>query len=567
MTATGTARGAGTAVEPGTLHPPSTAGRLLGLGSVFGKAIRDSRRTALALGILYAVIVVATVGQIVSQFDTVAARQLMALQLQSLPEIFQGMLGQPIGIERLGGFISWRIMNFLPVLYGIWAIIALSGTLAGELARGSLDMVAATPLARRRVAVQKVAAYLVVLAVTVAIVGIATYASAAAFATLPGDEVAADAVAAHMLWLYLMILAPGAAAFAAAPFLGRGGALGVGAVVLFASFIVSSYADTIPAFDAVRSASYFELTAGHRPMAGVSDWGAVGVLGAAVVAGLVVGVEAFARRDLLVPSGGRLPIPPLRLWVAGPFTRGLGERMPAALSWGAILGLFGIVLGSAGDEFVAAIAAVPQIIEMIEQIFPDEDILSANGLLQLAFFQEAIIMLGLAAATFVGGWASDESERRLEVVLGAPIGRAAWALRSAASVLAAMAVTGLLLGAALATGMLLAGDDPGQALVGVAVLALFGMAMSGIGLAVGGLVRPSLAAPVTLVLALGFYLLDLIGTILEWPEPILDIALQRHLGRPMVGTLDPGGMVLCAAIAIGGVVLCAVGMRRRDVGR
>lgn len=176
-------------------------------------------------------------------------------------------------------------------------------------------------------------------------------------------------------------------------------------------------------------------------------------------------------------------------------------------------------------------------------------------------------MLGLAAATFVSGWASDESERRLEFVLGAPIGRAAWALRSAASVLAAMAVTALVLGVALAAGILLAGDDPRQAMVGVAVLGLFGMALSGIGLAVGGLIRPSLAAPVTLVLALGFFLLDLFGTILELPEPILDIALQRHLGRPMVGTLDPAGMLLCAAIAIGGVVLCAVGMRRRDVGR
>jgi ABC-2 type transport system permease protein len=556
-----------TAPSGATIHRPSTRARLMGLGSVFGKAIRDSRSTALALGILYGVIVIATIGQIVSQFDTVAARQLMAIQLQSLPEIFQGMLGQPIGLERLGGFISWRIMNFLPVVYGIWAIIALSGTLAGELARGSLDVVVATPLARRRVAIQKVVAYLVVLAVTVALIGISTYASAAAFAKLPGDEVPADAVAAHMLWLYLMILVPGAAAFAAAPFLGRGGALGVGAVVLFASFIVSSYADTVPVFDAVRGASYFELTAGHRPMAGAWDWPAIGLLGGATLAGLVVGVEAFARRDLLVPSGGRLPIPPLRLWVAGPFTRGLGERLPAALSWGAILGLFGIVLGSAGDEFVEAIAKVPQILEMIRQIFPDEDILSANGLLQLAFFQEAIIMLGLAAATFVGGWASDESERRLEFVLGAPIGRAAWALRSAASVLAAMAVTALVLGVALAAGIVLAGDDPRQAMVGIAVLGLFGMALSGIGLAVGGLIRPSLAAPVTLVLALGFFLLDLFGTILELPEPILDIALQRHLGRPMVGTLDPGGMLLCAAIAIGGVVLCAVGMRRRDIGR
>ena len=136
-------------------------------------------------------------------------------------------------------------MNFLPVVYGIWAIIALSGTLAGELARGSLDMVAATPQARRRVAIQKVGAFLVAVLVTITMIGVSTYVSANAFATLPGDEVPAGAVAAHMLWLFVMILAPGAAAFATAPFLGRGGALGVGAITLFGSFIVRHLREAI----------------------------------------------------------------------------------------------------------------------------------------------------------------------------------------------------------------------------------------------------------------------------------------------------------------------------------
>jgi ABC-2 type transport system permease protein len=567
MTTIDAARGVAANAPTSVLTSPSTAARLLGLGSVFGKAIRDSRRVAVALGLFYALIVILTIGEIVSQFNSVPLRQLMATQLQALPAVFQGMLGEPIGLEHLGGFISWRIMNFLPVVYGIWAIVALSGTLAGELARGSLDLVAATPLARRRVAIQKVVAFLVALLVTIAIIGISTDVSATAFATLPGDEVLAGAVAAHMLWLFLMILAPGAAAFATAPFLGRGGALGVGAIALFGSFIVASYADLVSALDAVRPLSYFALTEAHRPMAGTWDWPALGIL-AAVVAGLLaVGVEAFARRDLLVPSGSRLPAPSLRVWVMGPFTRGLGERLPAALAWGAILGLFAIVLGSAGDEFVAAIAAVPQIVAMIRQIFPDEDILSAGGFLQLAFFSEAIIMIGLAAATFVGGWASDESERRLEVILGTPVSRTAWALKSAGSVLAAVAVMTVVLAVALACGVSIDGADWVQPVIGIGVLGVYAMALAGIGLAVGGLIRPSLAAPVTLVLGLGFFLLDLFGTIQELPEPILDLALQRHVGRPMVGTVDEVGIALCAAIAIGGVVLCTIGMRRRDIGR
>jgi ABC-2 type transport system permease protein len=536
----------------------------MGLGSVFGKAVRDSRRTALALGILYTVIVVLTTSQIVAEFDTAAKRALMAAQLSALPAVFQGMLGQPIGIEHLGGFISWRILNFLPVMYGIWSIVALSGTLAGELAHGSLDVLASTPVVRRRLALEKVGAHLVALAVTILILGVGTYAAANAFASLPGDEVPAGAVAGHMV---LMILAPGAAAFAVAPFLGRGGAIGVGAVVLFGSFVVSSYASTVSAFRSIEGASYFHMTAAHRPLAGAWDWPSVGLLAAIVGVLLVVGIEVFARRDLLVPSGNRLPAPRVRLWVRGPFSRGLGERLPAALSWGALLGLFGLVIGSSSDEFVAAIGQIPQMVEMVERMFPGADILSTAGFLQLAFFQEGIIILGLAAAFFVGGWASDEGERRLEVVLGAPIGRAAWALRSAASVLAAIAITVAVLAVALAAGTILQGDDPVRPVIGVAVLGLYGMALAGIGLAVGGLVRPSLAGPVTLILGLGFYLYDLIGTILEWPSEVLDVALNRHLGRPMIGEYDEAGMLLLGAIAVGGVLLCAAGMRRRDIGR
>lgn len=549
------------------LEHPSTVKRLLGLGSVFGKSIRDSRRITIGLGLLYAIIVAVVASQIATEFDTAAKRQLMAAQFQALPAVFQGMLGRAIGIETLGGFISWRALNFLPVIYGIWAIVALAGTLAGELARGSLDVVASTPLVRRRLAIEKVLAFLVLLAVTVAIIGIATFASTSAFATLPGDEVSPGAVAGHMVWLYLMILLPGAAAFAVAPFVGRGGALGVGAVVLFASFVVSAYADTVPAFDALRGASYFQLTTGHRPMAGTWDWPAIGILAVVATGLLTAGIEAFARRDMLVPGGGRLPVPRIPMWVMGPFTRGLGERFPAALVWGAFLGLFGIVLASSADEFVAQIGKIPQIVHMMTQLFPNADILSTAGFLQLAFFEEGIIILGLAAAAFVGGWASDESERRLEVVLAAPIGRFGWAIRSAASVLAAIVVTTGVLALAVAAGAVAQGDDPVRPAIGVSVLGLYGMALAGIGLAVGGLMRPSLAGPVVVGVALGSYLFDLVGTILRWPDAVLDLALNRHLGRPMIGDVDEAGMVLLAAIALGGVFLCALGMRRRDIGR
>ena len=553
-------------VQP-ILVPPTLRACLLGLGSVYGKAFRDSRRAAIVLGGVFGLVFIVTAQQVAVQFDTVAARLQVATQLQGLPPVFQGMLGEPIGIERLGGFMSWRILNFLPVMVGIWAMVALSGTLAGELGRGSMDMLASAPIGRAGVAIQKLAGYLVALALAMVVLTIAMIASFAAFSVLPGDSIGVDAILASVVWMYVTILVPGAVAFALAPILGRSSALGVGAIVLFGSFVINGFASSVSVFEQIRGISYFAFTAEHRPLAGRYDWPAVATLAGVVAALLAAGVVGFARRDLLVPSGGRIRLPSIRLWLRGPFTRAFGERLPAGIVWGLGLGLFGLVIATSADQFVRSMSAIPQIIEMIKAIFPNEDILSTGGFMQLAFFSEAIIVIGLAAGGFVGGWASDEGERRLELVLGAPVSRARWAIRSGIAVMGAIAVMtvvmtiGVVIGAATQAGSALA------IVPGMAVLGLYGMALAGIGLAVGGVIRPSLAAPVTIVLGLGFYLLDLIGSILNLPGPIVDLALNRHLGRPILGSYDPAGIALCVALAVGGVVISAIGMRRRDIGR
>ena len=214
-----------------------------------------------------------------------------------------------------------------------------------------------------------------------------------------------------------------------------------------------------------------------------------------------------------------------------------------------------------------SMGAIPQVIEMIKQIFPNEDILSTGGFMQLAFFSEAIIVIGLAAGGFVGGWASDEGERRLELVLGAPVSRARWAIRSGAAVMGAIGVMTVVMSIGVVLGASTQAGNPLALVPGMVVLGLYGMALAGIGLAVGGLVRPSLAAPVTIVVGLAFYLVDLIGSILDLPDFIVDLALNRHLGRPILGSYDEVGIVVCVAIAVGGVVLSAIGMRRRDIGR
>lgn len=546
---------------------PSLQARVMGLGSMFGKTFRDSRRTAIAIGVVLVLIVIATGSQVALAFDTPEKRASFAFEMSNLPAIFEGMLGTPIAIDKLGGFLSWRVINFFPVLLGIWSTVALSGVLAGEVSRGSMDMLATGRFARRRLALEKLGGYLLACAVTILIAAIGTYLAIVAFAALPGDDVGLGPVLAHHVWVFVTTLVPGAVAFAIAPVLGRGIALGAGTIVLISSFSINAYGSIVSFLDNLKPISYLAFTANHRPMAGQWDWAPIGTLGLIVVALLAAGVLAFEARDVLVPAAGRVPVPRLRAFLGGPLSRGIGERLPAALAWGIGLALFTLVIASSAQEFVTQLGRIPEITDLLKKVMPDADITSTGGYLQLAIFQEMIVIAGIAGATFVAGWASDENERRLEVVLGAPLTRAGWAVRSALSVMIAIAVMTVLLDLGVLAGAAIAGGEVVRPTIGTLVIGLYAMALAGVGLAVGGLVRPSLAAPVTLLLGLAFFLLDLIGSALRLPDWVLSLALQRHLGHPIVGQFDPAGLILCAAIAVAGVALCAGGMERRDIGR
>jgi putative exporter of polyketide antibiotics len=102
-------------------------------------------------------------------------------------------------------------------------------------------------------------------------------------------------------------------------------------------------------------------------------------------------------------------------------------------------------------------------------------------------------------------------------------------------------------------------------LAGISVIAPYGGAVAGIGLAVGGLIRPSLATPTVVVVIVGMLLIDILGPILELPEVIQDLSLARHYGEPMIGNWDLVGIVASLTLALGGLLVGAWGFSRRDL--
>ena len=549
------------------IRAPSAASRAYGLGSVFGKGLRDSRWAIIGFGVGIGMIMVLTASQIVAEFPDAASRAALAAQMQMLPEVMRGLLGEPINIETLGGFIAWRTLGIMPIIVGIWSLLSLSGTIGREAADGSLEFVVASPQSRTAIAVQKVGAHLVALAIAMTLLGILTWVSTAAFATLPGDEVSfADAMAAA--WTVGVLgLVGGAVAFALSSTIGRGTALGIGAVVLVASYLVHSYASIAPAFEAVEPISYFAWTAGHRPLAGVTDWLPMGGVVLLIGGLLAVGTIAFDRSDI-----GRtksLPVrgPGLAVGLGGPFGRSVAERLPSAIGWGLGIGLYGMFIASSASAFSEALTELPQMEQIVARFYPGVDIGSAEGMLQLAFMGFGLLMVGFAAATLVGGWASDESERRLELILAAPITRFRWGVVAGAGVLVGAAIVGILLSTLIAVGATADGKDPVAPFAGSLVAGLYGGALAGAGLAVGGLVRPSWGAVAVASLTVGFYVLNFLGAALGLPDEVVWFSLSSHLGQPLIGEWDVPGLVACAVLAIGGMLVGAWGLSRRDVAR
>jgi ABC-2 type transport system permease protein len=176
-------------------------------------------------------------------------------------------------------------------------------------------------------------------------------------------------------------------------------------------------------------------------------------------------------------------------------------------------------------------------------------------------------VVGFAAAALVGGWASDESSRRLEMLLATPLARLAWAVRSAIGVYLTIGLMTFILAVAVGIGALLAGSDAVTPMAGSLALGLYAAGVAGVGFAIGGLVRTSIAAEVVTLVVTATFLIDLIAPPLKLPDWVHQIALTAHLGQPMVGVWDFAGLATCLVLAAGGVALGGWGMRRRDVAR
>jgi ABC-2 type transport system permease protein len=552
-----------TAIQPQRI---SIRSRLIGFGSVYGKSIRDSRRAFLIAAAFLGVFQYVIVAAVSNIYASPEARQEIIKLVEQLGATASGMAGNPVNIGTLGGYVSWKYGSVFVVFAGMWSILALSGTLVGEARRGSLDLLAATPLSKRRIAVEKVGAHLTLLAIVVALQTLAAWAAGASYASIPSDEISLAAAFGFALWIGMMAIAFGSVALVVSQFWGRAAAVGIAGGALVVGWIIQGYHAVIPGLGAVTVLTPWAWTYDHVPLAGQYNWISLVPLALVPIVLVPMGIWIFVRRDIgattAVPI--RLPrTPSIAVGLGGATSRSFAERLPLAMAWGLGLGAFMLVIASISNSLSEQVAKSPDLLKVFQSIFPGFEP-NAGGFLQL-MLQLLFIAAGLAGATLVSGWASDETAGRLEMVLATPLARAGWAVRAGLGMFGGVAVMTLIVAVGVAIGAASSGSDAVTPFLGSFALGMFALAATGVGLAIGGVFRTSVAAETVSLLVVATYLLDILGEALTWPDWTRQLTLTAHMGRPMIGEWDLVGVVSCLALALGGMAVGAWGIARRDL--
>src|SRR5215472_7280030 len=120
--------------------------------TVFSKTLREYRVPVLGWGIGLGLLVLA-------DFASVSALGPAALAGAGEAARMIRLFGEPIAFTTPAGYVTFRDFGiFLPILLGIWTILAGARLVRGEEERGSLEVVLSTPQSRIRVLLEKIAA-------------------------------------------------------------------------------------------------------------------------------------------------------------------------------------------------------------------------------------------------------------------------------------------------------------------------------------------------------------------------------------------------------------------------
>lgn len=260
-------------------------------GGILAKTLRDRRRGLLG----WSAGIVGLVAVIAAYWPSVRDSPDLRRFVEELPEGVRAFVGEA-DITTPVGFLAAELFSFMvPLLFLIVAIGMGARAVAAEEERGTIDLLMALPITRRRMVVEKVAAGVVVLA-ALGLVLLASLLGAAA----TGMDLPAGRMAQISLATVLLALPFGALALAISCASGaRGLAVGLASAAAVAAYMVDALAPLVDGLAGWRDLSPFAWYARDEVLdgGGLAAWRAALLVGVAAAL-TAVAVVALERRDL-----------------------------------------------------------------------------------------------------------------------------------------------------------------------------------------------------------------------------------------------------------------------------
>ena len=542
--------------------------------NVFLKTLRDYRIGILGWGVGMGLSLVLTMASVSQLTATPQARaELVAIAAQF------SWNAAAVAVDTVGGYAMFKIGVFI-FLVAVWPLLAASRSLRGEEERGSMDVLLSLPVARARVAVEKLTAIWVAVFAIGALIGLLAYAGGRAF---EGEFGLADALL-YGLDVSLTLAVVAGVALLLSQFTSEAGGAARWTGGLLCVFIVVDMVHRVfPEAEWISRLSpiyYFNLSKALVPSYGTNA-GALAVLAALALVLDAAAVWLFARRDIgaVVALPGRrstaaaAPRPaalPAGDWsLRSVYARSIATIIVPTLWWSLLLGAFSawmvIAIQQIGRQLQDMIEQSPFMSQLLGTIGGTGATINATFL--SAMFQILPILLMAFVVTQVNGWASDEENGRLDMVLATPqtrpgviLGR--FAALSTATSFIGLVVLAVTIAAANIAGLALESGNVAAASLGMIPL---GLLIGGIGYLGAGWLRTAADTGLLSFLLVFWFMVGFIGKDLGWPDTTLRLSPFYYYGSPLLKGLEAVNVI--GLLAIGAVALGIGVMRfmRKDI--
>lgn len=492
-------------------------------------------------------------------------------------------LGEPVAMETPAGYTTWHTVGQLPVILGIWAVLAGARLVRGEEERGSLDLLLATPHSRARLLGEKSAALVAALGLIALLIGLGR-AVGEAVAGLPVDAAGALLTGLNAS---LTALVFGLLALLLAQVLGhRAAAAGWAGALLVLSYFLNGTGRIVEHGIWLQRLSplyYHDLS---KPL--IATYGSnVGAFTVLVVLSLgLAGASLllFLRRDI---GGTTLPawhirrpgerpgigIRALEQVRHDPFVRPVARRALRAeaplMGWWLVgvvvlIAWITLIARDTKDAIAQILASAPP---ALAQVLGELNLRTDTGYIAAIAVLYLPVLLALFALTLAVAWPNDLESGRLELVLATPQPRWRLVLERFGVVGAAALTAPLVSWLALLASARIAGLDveagrfavaflgivPLELITGAAVYALAGW------LRAGGVVALAGA-----VVALSYFA-ELLNPLLKLPDGVVSLSIFHQYGNPLVEEPRWGAWLALAGIAAILLALGAFRFSRADV--